>query len=425
MTATDAPPSERGGVRRLLHSLLRPGLRLGDLGHLAAAQFAPMPTYFLLNLLTAATLEPGKRGTAALVIGSAAVSATLLFGSMHVGAVLAIRAGDAAAFRRVAFVTLAIVLACAISAVGVLVGDPSGVGLYTGPIVVQILLGLALTVPLLFVMRTIQGLGHSRAYRHLVLLHAGLYFIGTVFCLVVLGRRSPLSVTIPWLSATGTVSIMGLAVLGRMLGRVDWSLNGAGVTAIAASFAAHSGSVTQQLAYRADLFILGWYVSAAAIGLYTLSTAIAEVVWVVPEVLALSVFADERVRGAQGWKEIAGRRVRHAVIGSAVAAVAVLAGGAILLLHILPDYRRSFPLLVLLLPGVLAGAAARVVLAALTARDERPLLRRAAVANLAIACLYLPAIELGGVTGAAIASTFIYLLQLLVARWLWKRAPHV
>jgi O-antigen/teichoic acid export membrane protein len=229
-------------------------------------------------------------------------------------------------------------------------------------------------------------------------------------------RRSPLSVTIPWLSATAVTPITGLVILRRMFRRIDWSPTGAGVTAVAASFAAHGGSVTRQLAYRADLFILGWFMSAAAVGLYTLSTAIVEVVWVVPEVLALSVFADEGVRAARCWKEVAGRRVRQAVTCSAMAVVAMLAGGAILLLHIPPDYRKSFVLLVLLLPGVLAGAAARVVLAAPTARNERSLLRRAAVSNLAIACLYLPAIALEGVTGAVIASTFVYLLQLLVAQ---------
>ena len=343
---------------------------------------------------------------------------------MHVGAVLAIRARDAVAFRRVALVTLGVMFVCAVGAVAVLVGQPSGMGLYTGPTMVQILVGLALTVALLFLTRTVQGMGDASSYRHLMLLHAGLYFAGTVFCLVVLGRRSPLSVTIPWLAATAITSLMGVVSLRRVLRRVRWLPTGAGVTAVAASIAAHSGSVTQQLAYKADLFILGWFVSAAAVGLYTLATSIAEVVWVVPEVLALSVFADETVRGAVGWEEMTRRRVRQALMCSAVAVVAVLAGGAIVLFYIVPGYRGSFVLLALLLPGVLAGAAARVVLAALTARDERSLLRRAAVANLAIAGLYLPAITLAGVTGAAIASTLIYLLQLVVAHRLWRSATR-
>jgi hypothetical protein len=180
--------------------------------------------------------------------------------------------------------------------------------------------------------------------------------------------------------------------------------------------------VTQQIAYKGDLFLLGWLAPAAAIGLYTLSTSIAEVVWVVPEVLALSVFADEQVRSASDWRAVVGRRVRQAVACSALAMGAVFAAGAVLLLYILPAYRDSLALLAILMPGVVAGAAARVILAALTARDARPLLRRAAAANLTISCLYLPAVALWGVRGAATASTSIYLLQLLVARRLWARA---
>lgn len=422
MTTTGAPPSARSGVGRRVRDWVRARSKLGDLGHLAVAQVGPMPTYFVLNIVTAATLDPGRRGTAALVVGSGAVGATLLFGSMHVGAVLAVRAGDVSGFRRVAWVTAAISLACALAAAVVLVADPSGWGLYTGPVLVQILAGLALMVPLLFLARTVQGLGQARPYRQLMLLQAGLFFAGAIVCLLVLDRRSPSSVTIPWLAATAVTVVAGAARLRGLLGPGTWSQEGARITAVGASLAAHSGSVTQQLAYRGDLFLLGWLAPAAAIGLYTLSTSIAEVVWVVPEVLALSVFADEQVRSASDWRTVVTRRVRQAVACSMVVAGGVLAGGAVLLLYVLPDYRGSLALLAIILPGVVAGAAARVVLAAITARDERHLLRLAAAANLTISCLYLPAVALWGVTGAAVASTVIYTLQLLVARRLWTRA---
>jgi hypothetical protein len=421
VTTTGAPPST-GRVGGRVRDWVRAGPKLGDLGHLAIAQLGPMPTYFLLNLVTAATLDPGRRGMAALVVGSGAVGATLLFGSMHVGAVLAVRAGDAGAFRRVAWVTAATSLACALAAGTVLAANPSGWGLYSGPVLAQILAGLALMVPLLFLARTVQGLGQARAYRQLMLLQASLYFLGAVFCLLVLGRRSPFSVTIPWLLAMMVTVVAGAIRLRGLLRSVRWSPGVARVTAVGASLAAHSGSVTQQVAYKGDLFLLGWFAPAAAIGLYTLSSSIAEVVWVVPEVLALSVFADEQVRSASDWRVVVARRVRQAVVCSAVAMVAVFAGGAVLLLWFLPDYRGSLPLLAILMPGVVAGAAARVILAALTARDARHLLRLAAAANLTISCLYLPGVALWGVRGAAVASTLIYLLQLLMARRLWTRA---
>jgi hypothetical protein len=59
--------------------------------------------------------------------------------------------------------------------------------------------------------------------------------------------------------------------------------------------------------------------SAATMGLYTLSTAIVEVVWVVSEVLALSVFADERFRLPEAVRRSPDAIAPGGVTGAAIA----------------------------------------------------------------------------------------------------------
>ena len=99
--------------------------------------------------------------------------------------------------------------------------------------------------------------------------------------------------------------------------------------------------------------------------------------------------------------------------------MAALAGASILILWFLPNYRYALVLLVLLVPGVILSAAGRVTLSAMVARDRRRMLRRAAVAALLLSTLYVPFIAIGGVTGAALASTAIYAGQYVTLRRLW------
>jgi len=396
----------------------------GPLGLLAVAQAAPVPVYALLSLLTVVILSPARRGEASLIVGSASIGGTLVFGSMHVGAVMAVHGRDVRAVARVICITLGLSVICLVVGALCWVYPSFGIGLYRGRVAGQCLLGVGLTVPFLFATRTLQGLGLARSFSRLMLLQVAVYFTATTTCLVVLNWRSPLAITIPWLGATALALIPAAVGLARLLSNVPWRdvTVDRRVNSIMASLAAHGGSSSQQLGYRADLFLLGAFASASSIGYYSVATAMAEIVWVVPEVIALSVFADERVRAGAQWARVVDRRIRQAIQISAIVGLAVVAGAAVLLLVALPRYADSFPLLLMLLPGIVASASARVTLAALTARDERRLISLGSAATLAVACLYVPAIALGGVAGAAMGSTVIYIGGFALAHQLWKKA---
>jgi O-antigen/teichoic acid export membrane protein len=395
-----------------------------DIWELALAQLGQRPITAVVSFLVALALPPGDRGRAAFVVGVGAIGASFVFGSLHVGAVLAVQARDRPAFRRVVATTVVLAGTCAVAAAAVATIRPHGHGLYTWESMTQVLVAWAVTVVLLVTTRTVQGLGHARLYRHLTLVNVALYAAGTIGCLYVAGWRDPLAVTLPWIGANAITAIASSAFTWWITRQTPWRTGGEKVTAVLASLSAHAGSAAQQLAYKADLFLLGWFATASGIGLYSLATSFAELVWVVPEVLVLSVFADPLVRHGEEWRDVAKRRIRQATVLSAGASITVAVVAAVVLLVALPDYRGSLLLLLLLLPGVVAASAARVTLSVFTARDERKALRHAALWMTCATTIYLPAIAWAGVTGAAAASSLVYLCQYLALRSLWLRRPE-
>ena len=338
---------------------------------------------------------------------------------MHVGAVLAVQACNRAAFRRAVVTTALVAGASAVAATAFVVYRPDGRGLYDWEAMTQVLVGVSATVPLLFTTRTVQGLGRATVYRRLVSATSASSPVGTLVLLYGVGWESPLAVTMPWIGANAVTALAGMWSLHKVTAATPWSATPPDVAPVAASLSAHAGSAAQQLAYKADLF-LGWFASARDIGLYSLATSFAELVWVVPEVLVLWVFADP-VGARENWRAVARRRIRQSIVASAVAGVLVTAVAGVAITFVLTAYGGSFPLLLLLLPGVVAASAARVTLSVLTARDQRRALRRAAMWMTAATAMYLPAIAWGGVTGAAVASSLIYLCQSLALRSLWRR----
>jgi O-antigen/teichoic acid export membrane protein len=233
--------------------------------------------------------------------------------------------------------------------------------------------------------------------------------------------RTSAGVTTPWLLSVLIAAVVSLVLFLKVLRRrgKQPAVPTGNLQAVRSSLAAHGGSISQQIAYRADLFLLGVYSTSALVGIYTLSVSLGQLVWVVPEIIALSVFADEDIRKNPRWHEHLERRLRATFVATTVVGLLLVAVASVLLLVLLPAYRASYPLLLILLPGTVAAAGARVILSALTARDERALLLRAGAGTLLLSVLYLPAIALFDVFGAAIASLFVYVGQYLLLRHLW------
>ena len=93
-----------------------------------------------------------------------------------------------------------------------------------------------------------------------------------------------------------------------------------------------------------------------------------------------------------------------------------------LLLVLLPAYRASYVILLILLPGIVVAVGCTSDSRGLTARDERALLVRAGAGTLLLSTLYLPAIALFDVLGAAVVTPVVYVGQYVLLRRLWLRS---
>jgi len=241
------------------------------------------------------------------------------------------------------------------------------------------------------------------------------------------------------------------AVLGFAAG---WVLGGAIVTAWAIAFArrpeARSGpdqsvreaggfgarawvnDLFQLVNVRPDLFILTAYYGASDTGVYSVTVSITSLVWILSQPLASVVLPRNAMVSAGSDPGLApvippegqGTAVRHSVLVSAAAAIAVIPILAIAPLVWGPDFHRVFTLGLIMLPGVALLGVGRVMVAAFTGEggaNEALLVGLVSFPLTFIA--FLLVIPDHGSTGAAIVSCCSYIVTSVIAAYLFLRAP--
>ncbi|GAB3029945.1 hypothetical protein GCM10027052_02530 [Parafrigoribacterium mesophilum] len=161
--------------------------------------------------------------------------------------------------------------------------------------------------------------------------------------------------------------------------------------------------------------VLGLFVSAASLGVYSIAMPIAGLIWIVSE--ALSLFAFDN--GGKFTSVIHQRRrfVRLTTLNmlfGTVGAVVIALASIFVIPEVLPQYAGAVPLVLILLPGVLVQGYARIGLSIVFTTDSRRAPVVIGMASAALSVLYIPFVIGMGTIGAAIASSVIYVLQMLV-----------
>ena len=173
---------------------------------------------------------------------------------------------------------------------------------------------------------------------------------------------------------------------------------------------AGGGNVVQFFNYRLDQFLLNLLAATAAVGTYSVSVALAELVWLLPNAVSMVLFA----RAANESSEVMDRltpRVARWTLGLSVAACTVLALGGPLVIRLLysSSFSGAYTPLLLLLPGTILFAVATVVSHDIAGRGHPGYNTLVAVVSLAFTvALDLILIPHWHVPGAAIASSISY-----------------
>lgn len=385
-------------------------LERSDLRSLIASQVVPVIASFGIAFVSAALLGTSGRGHLVFVTATAALAGTLFYGSGHVGVVQAVRAGYPSATRYgLGYGLFVFVLATILAGVSLVAGFdwPSIAGGAVGGAL--LIVGSGLNALNLIVLRVIQGLGRSRQFRNAMLIQSLGYLAAGVLAAALTRRPTP--VEWAWLTSLAVSTLYGLRHMDLST-RSRMPASGTRLM-LRTAISAHIGTWGQQLLFRADLVTLGLIGSAASLGVYSIASPIAGVVWTLSEALSLAAYGSRTALNPADLEFRRTRLIRLNLRLGLIAAVAI--GAASFLVPLMLHGYKAVPMLVLiLLPGTVIQGAARIGLTTLVAREQTGAVVLIGVVSASLAALYVPFVWVAGAYGAAIASTMIYLIQTLV-----------
>lgn len=265
--------------------------------------------------------------------------------------------------------------------------------------------------------------------RFLAMALVGIAQGGTAFAIAaalkVLGELDVSSAAASWTASFVIADVAAVAALGlhdihvgRIL-RPNWRALGAqvryGIPGQVANLAALFN-------YRLDQFLVAAFVTRAAVGQYTVAVGLAESVWWISTAVALVLMP--RLSGMESERagEVTPIICRNTLALSALAAVALSIVSPVLIRILFgSQYDPAVLPLILLMPGIVAGSATRVLGSYLFSQGK---IRYNAFATLialgatiVLDVALIPALE---TEGAAIASSIAYVFA-LIATLFWYR----
>ncbi|HEU4329539.1 MAG TPA: hypothetical protein VFR40_00385 [Lapillicoccus sp.] len=387
---------------------------------LTLSQAAPLLGGFLVTFGSAAALGPAGRGELAFITSTSTVAGGILFASLHVGTTDAQSRGTAGlrSGTRLAGVIIGVGVA-----LGLLVALVLPAGAQVGPVgrlgFAAIVVGTGLVAVNVYVLRSIQGLGQHRAFRNAWAIQSLLYLVLGLPAAIVTREVGP--VVAGWFVGLAVATVYGARTYAALV-RSGPTAPADGRRVLRSSLVAHVGTVGIQLLYRADVVVLGLFAAAAEVGVYSIAVAVAGLIWVVAEAFGLAAFARGGTESPEALQARDRRLVRLNAVLSLAAAIVIGLLAVTLLPRLLPAYAASVPLLLALLPGVVAQGPARVAFNSLVRRADSRLPVWIGLVSLGLSLVYIPCAARWQATGVAVASTAVYLVQAALVLWLWRRA---
>lgn len=384
-----------------------------DLANLLASQLIPMASSIILTYVTASWLGPAGRGEFSFLTASSNLLGQALSLSLYVGASNFFLTANVATMQK--SIKLAGLLSLAVCLIGTpffwLASSHSSWGR-----TIAIIPSLAsLVLVHLVISRTLQGIGQSGAFRR----------VNTVGAIASLGLGAPLAMLtaspLAVLGAWAASLLLSATLSWRSLGAVAVPESAPNPSRyrelLREAIPIHIGIMGQQILFRADLVVLGLFVPAAALGIYSVASPIVNLVFVLAEVGSLATFGyANAVRTIESQEARRASITRQYFLTAPIVGLALLLGAHFLFTYVLEDYSGATLLVLLMLPGVIVQGYARIGLSSMTALSDRKTAQRVGLVSGALSLLYVPFIIHGGIVGAAISSSLIYTLQALYVR---------
>lgn len=186
---------------------------------------------------------------------------------------------------------------------------------------------------------------------------------------------------------------------------------------------AHLANTLQFLNYRLDVLLVNAYLGPVGVGIYTVSTRMAELVWQVPDSIAF-VLLPRSAASREGVASLPRRAYGVTSLASLVAVIGLAAlGNAVIPFLFGEDFASAYRPLLLLLPGTMLLAQAKVLSSVIAGRGfphfNAYIAGVGVVVTVVLDVLLIPR---WGMNGAATATTASYatisILTHIVYRWI-------
>lgn len=182
---------------------------------------------------------------------------------------------------------------------------------------------------------------------------------------------------------------------------------------------AQIGELSQYLAIRLDLILVGFWAGLEASGYYSIAARLAEAFWLAAHsiqlVFSAKVAQDFRDSLSNKGKRL-GQAVRYMILGSFLGGMAVISVSFIVFKFFLTQYQPAFVLLVALTPGQIALAVFLVLIGNLIGDGFPMLATKLRVVFFFLSLLfYCALIPIWGNLGAALATSIAYSASTIIA----------
>ncbi len=209
------------------------------------------------------------------------------------------------------------------------------------------------------------------------------------------------------------------------LGKIAHHRQGYIRQAVSYGYKAHLSNILAFVNYKADIFLVNLLIGSAAAGIYVVAVQVVERLWLLSQSVSTVILPRLSELSADEEK----RRQVTPIICRTVIAVTLLAAVLLSCLAYLfislffgAEYLKAVLVLLLLLPGIVAGSGGRILANDIAARGRPELNMYFAIivvaVNIAGNILLIPKY---GLPGAAIATSFAYVLNLLLRLIVYKR----
>jgi O-antigen/teichoic acid export membrane protein len=187
------------------------------------------------------------------------------------------------------------------------------------------------------------------------------------------------------------------------------------------------GNLASFFNYRLDVFVVNYFLSPAAVGIYGLGVVVSEALWQIPSAAALALFPRTARTTSEDATEFTCLVIRQVFVVACITGAAVAIASPLLIPLVFGEqFAPSVSVIWWILPGTVTLSVAKIMCADLAGRKKPQYASVFAFFSLLLTvCLDFTLIPRMGINGAAIASSASYIFNSVLLAIVLKRELKV